>query len=147
MPHMPSRNTFPDLDAVKRERGRLMAERDRYGAALHGHWQQARTTAFRRKVIGSAITDILRSVKPLGHLLDAFGPGTNVAGTLLGLALGSRVRGAFGKTVLGGIGAMLPTLFQGFRKSEGGGRVLSELGRSWQRIKERAAERRSARQE
>ena len=124
MPHMPSRNTFPDLDAVKRERGRLMAERDRHGAALNGHWQQARTTAFRRKVIGSAITDILRSVKPLGHLLDAFGPGTTVAGTLLG-----------------GLGAVLPSLFQNFRKSEGGDHLLSELGRSWQRIKSRFRER------
>jgi hypothetical protein len=141
MPHMPGRSTFPDLDAVKRERGRLMGERDRYGAALNGHWQRARTPAFRRKVIGNAVTDILRSVKPLGHLLDAFGPGTNVAGTLLGLAMGSRAKGAFGKTLLGGLGAVLPSLFQNFRKSEGGGHLFSELDRSWQRIKSRFRER------
>jgi hypothetical protein len=141
---MPSRNTFPDLDAVKRERGRLLAERDRHSAALRGHWELMRQPSFRRRAIGAALTDVLKAVRPLDHLAAAFGPARSLLGTVLGVALGSQAKGAFGKAALGGLGMILPGLWDGARKSEGGHRVLSELGRSWQRIKDRLQQRRDA---
>ncbi len=147
MPHMPSRNTFPDLATVKRERGRLMAVRDQHAAALRNQWQQARSPAFRRRVVGDALTDVLRSVRPLDHLASAFGPAHGLLGTVLGLALGSQAHGTLGKAALGGLGMVLPGLVDGLRNKERGHHVLSELGRSWQRIKDRLSERRHARRE
>ena len=124
MPHMPSRNTFPDLATVKRERGRLMAVRDQHAAALRNQWQQARSPAFRRRVVGDALTDVLRSVRPLDHLDSAFGPARGLLGTVLGLALGSQAHGALGKAALAGAAAYIASRVLG---GKGGGSGLPGL--------------------
>ena len=51
------------------------------------------------------------------------------------------------KLVFAGLGAAMPMVTERLLGEGKGGRILSELGRSWERIKERFEERRAERRE
>jgi len=141
---MPSRTTFPDLAAVQRERGRLRADRDRHTIALREHWRQLRSPAFRRRVMGDALSEVLHSIRPLDHLVSAFGPGRGLGGTLASAVLSARTGSPMPKAVIAGLSVMLPVVWNGVRRGKRGQHVLSELDRSWQRIKDRLQQLRDA---
>jgi hypothetical protein len=144
---MPSLNTFHDLAAVQRERGRLRADRDRHSIALGEQWRRIRQPAFRRRVMGDALADLLHSIRPLDHIVSAFGPGRGLGGTLASAILGARTGSPMTKAVIAGLSVMLPALWNGLRHGKRGQHVLSELDRSWQRIKDRLQQHREARRD
>ena len=147
MLHMPRPNTFRDIDAVRRERGRLLLESDRRAAALGGHWRLISAPGFRHRVIGNTITDVIRSIRPMEHLGAALRPGSGTLGAALGLGMGMLGKSPMAKLIFTGLGAAIPMVTERVMGGDEGGRILSELGRSWERIKERAQERRAARRE
>ena len=142
---MPRPNTFRDLESVRRERGRLLLESDRRASALGAHWRMISTPDFRHRVIGNTLTDILRSVRPMEHLGAVLRPGPGAVGTALGLGLGLFGKSPMAKLVFAGLGAAMPMVTERLLGEGKGRRILSELGRSWERIKERFEERRAER--
>jgi hypothetical protein len=142
---MPNMSIFRDLDDVKRERGRLMTERDLRGAALQRHREHITDKRFRKKLIGNTISELLRAWKPMRHFGESLGPASGVAGGILGMLLGSRMESRLGRWVLTGLGAVLPALGEKLHVGERGGHIASELGHSWERIKDYVRDRRTAR--
>jgi hypothetical protein len=144
MRHMPSPSAFPDLAAVQRERGRLLAEREQHANALRAHMRQMQSPGFRRRVMRDALAGVWHTIRPTSHLSSAFGPARLVLGTLASAALGPRVGSPLAKAAIGGLSMVLPALWDGLRRGKHGSHLFSELGRSWQRIRDRLHQHREA---
>jgi hypothetical protein len=98
----------------------------------------------RRQIIEKSITEFLRSTRPLGHLVAAMGAGSGLLGTVVGMLFGSKVHSGLGKALLTGATMAAPMVTERIRTDERSGRVLHELGRSWERMKAHVAERMAA---
>ncbi len=141
---MPNPSAFPDLAAVQRERDRLRAEREQHTNALRAHVRQMQGPGFRRRVMRDALVGVWHSIRPASDLPSAFGPARLVLGTLASAALGSRVGSPLVRAAIGGLSMVLPALWDGLRRGKHGRHLLSELDRSWQRIKDRLHQGREA---
>lgn len=128
---------FHSLAEVQAEKLLLRDRSNANSERLRSHLDTVRDPELRKKLIGNSIQEIIRSSKPLKLLGSIFGSEKGVAGDLLGMALGANGKTMKGKTMGWVAGIALPLLANAFMSSERGGQIVRELGRSWERIRNR----------
>lgn len=128
---------FQSLDEVRRERERLKGVRDKHQDALHAYWQLVHEPAFRRGLTGDALGDMLRAWKPLRSLGRLFRSENGALGNVLGLAIGSRSRTLKGRLFGWAVSLVAPILLKKYATPDRLEHLMTELERSWDRIKER----------
>lgn len=122
---------------MRREREQLKAVRDRHQNALQDYWQLVHEPEFRRGLAGDAFGDMLRAWKPmrsLGRLIQSDQGGL---GNVLGIALGSRTRTVKGRLFAWAVSAIAPFLLKKYATPEHMEHLVSEVRRSWDRVRER----------
>jgi hypothetical protein len=145
---MASPERFKDIAAVKRERERLVAIRDARSAALQEHERRLREPELQKALAGSMVKGIA------GHLFSwnnakamVGGLSPEVIGGIAGSLVGLRAKSTVGKLLAMGLSAAVPMIANRLGSGSGGQSVLSELDRSWDRVKAYVKERRAARRE
>lgn len=137
---------FRTLEDVYLQRDRLRALRDGHLAGIKGHWESLGEPEFRRAVVKATFSNIWEAWRPLDALRTVATDG-DLPGTALGLLLGRHSKGPFGRVLMWAAGAVLPRIIEQVRDNEKVQRFTSELGRSWDRIKDHMRERREARRD
>lgn len=145
---MATTERFDSIEAVKRERERLRAQRDQQLVQLTTHWEHFREPGL-QKAIGTGMVKVLtRSLFSWNTAKDvASGISPEMIGGIAGLAFGGRATTTAGKILAMGLSAAVPFIAERIGKSGTGSNVMSELERSWQRVKSYVRGRRDARAE
>ena len=143
---MPKIEPYRSLEEVRIAKIRARVERDRVQGDLRTHLDQLREPTFRRALMGDAVGDMLQAWRPLKTVSRLFGGTSGMTGKALGLALGANARTPLGRVAVLVASALLPGLVERLTQDPQGtgGRVLHELGVSWQRIKDHMNARREA---
>lgn len=138
---------FTSMAQVHAHRERLRAERDAHARAMEEHWTALREPAIRQAMVGGVVKGVLRSLFTWRAARDAAeGAAPGVLGAALGAAIGGPGKGPFRQAIAAGLSAAIPLLWERWFEEGKAGHVLSELDRSWERVKEHVRERRRARQ-
>ena len=136
---------FATLDAVHLHRDALRAKRQSHATAVRSHWSTLGEAEFRSALVNGAVRGLWSAWKPMDTVRSVVGQPVNLSATLLGLALGSRARNGWGRALIYVASAAMPFLMDRLKDNERLQHILSELDRSWHRIKDRVRERREAR--
>jgi hypothetical protein len=137
---------FRSLEEVRLHRDRLRALRDGHLAGIKGHWESLGEPEFRSGVVNGVFHSVWEAWRPLDALRTVATDG-DLPGTALGLLLGRHSKSPWGRALVWAAGAVLPIIVSQVRNNEHVQRFTSELGRSWERIKDHMRERREARRE
>lgn len=143
---MPRTEPFRSLAEVRAETARLRAERDQVQVGLAGHLDLVRDPAFRRALAGDAIGDLLKSWNPLRSVVSMVGNSPAAVTGALGLVLGAKARTPVGRVAMTALSVVAPLLIGKLGKDPAatGGKLVHELGTSWDHVKEYVRERRAA---
>jgi hypothetical protein len=130
------------MAAVHAERERLRAERTARSASLAATGNRLKDPAYRRAVADRTASQLFSAwwkgtVRSGAPLAVAGG-----IGLLAGLYFGGRAARQRSTAWASVLSALLPVVLEQLSTADEGG-ILGELGRSWQRIRERMRERRS----
>lgn len=147
MPYMEPTKRFKSIGDVQRHRELLKARRASHQAGIKRHWDTLGEPDFRSGVVNGAMRNLWKAWSPMDTLKSMVGQPTDLSGMLLGMALGTRARTGWGRLLMWAAGAIAPMLAKRMQQSDHSQHLLSELGRSWERIKEYVRQRREARQE
>lgn len=143
---MATTERFESMEAVQRERERLRAQRDERLSQLNGHWEHLREPALQKAIAGGALKVMSRSLFSWNTAKDvASGISPEMIGGLAGLAFGGRAKTTAGKILAMGLSAAVPFIAERLGKRSAGSNVMSEIERSWERVKAYVHERREAR--
>lgn len=137
---MKKTDRFQSLADVRLERQRLKAVRDKHQDSLTEYWQLVHEPDFRRGLAGDAFGDMLKSWKPIRSLGRLFQADNGAVGNIIGLALGSRSRTIKGRIFAWALGAIAPIVLKKYATPERMEHVMTEVKRSWDRVRERARE-------
>lgn len=133
------------MDAVRRERERLLAVRDQRLDTLNGHWENLREPELRHAIGIGLLKRTIRHLFTWKSAKDlSAGISPEAVGSLAAMVLGGRARTVAGKAMAMGLGAAVPFL-SGKLRNAGNGRLMSELDTSLDRVKAYILERREAR--
>ena len=145
---MATTERFDSIEAVQRERERLRALRDQQLVQLTTHWGHLREPGL-QKAIGTGMLKVFtRSLFSWNTAKDvASGISPEMIGGIAGLAFGGRAKTTAGKILAMGLSAAVPFIADRFRGKGTGHNVMSELDRSWERVKNYVRDRRDARAE
>jgi hypothetical protein len=144
---MATTERFPDMDAVRRERERLLAVRDQRLDTLNGHWENLRDPELKRAIGMGLVKQMLRQLFSWQSAKDlSSGISPEAVGSLAAMVLGGRAKTVAGKALAMGLSAAVPFL-SGRLKQAGNGHLMSELDTSWERVKAYIRERREARRD
>jgi hypothetical protein len=135
---------FDSLDAVHLHRDALRAKRVGHSTAVRSHWSTLGDAQFRTALVNGAVRGVWNAWRPMDTLRAVTGQPADLAGTLLGIALGSKARTGWGRVLMYVAGAAMPLLIERMKDNDRVQHLLSELDRSWHRIKDRMRERREA---
>jgi hypothetical protein len=135
---------FDSLDAVHLHREALRAKRQGHATAIRSHWSTLGEAEFRSGVVNGAMRGLWKAWSPMDTLRSAAGQPADLAGTVLGMALGSKAHTGWGRVLMYIAGAAMPLLIERVKDNDRIQHLLSELDRSWHRIKDRMRERREA---
>lgn len=144
---MESTKRFRSLTDVHLRKEELRARRAAHQAGIKRHWDTLGEPEFRSSVVNGAMRDLWKAWKPLDTLKSVAGQPSDVGGMLLGLALGTKARTGWGRLLIWAASAVTPLLAERMQQHDRSQHLLSELGRSWERIKEYVRQRRAAHQE
>ncbi|HPF91320.1 MAG: hypothetical protein H6592_13365 [Flavobacteriales bacterium] len=128
---------FQSLAEVRLERERLRGIRDHHQDALLEYWDLVREPAFRRGMAGDAFGDMLRAWKPLRSLSQLLRVENGAVGSAIGLAMGARSKTVKGRVIGWIVSAIAPMLLERFATPEKLEHLVTELKRSWERVKDR----------
>lgn len=131
---------FQSLDEVRREREKLKAVRDKHQNALQGYWELVHEPEFRRGLAGDAFGDMLRAWKPMRALGRFIQSDTGAMGNVLGMAMGSRSKTLKGRLFAWAVSALAPILLKKYATPEKMEHIVTEVKRSWDRVRERVRE-------
>ncbi len=135
---------FRTLDDVHLHRDRLRATRAHHLDGIKGHWGTLREREFRGAVVNSFFRDLWQTWRPLGALRTMAGNGSDLGGLGLGMLMGKRASSPWGRVATWIAGAVLPLVRERLGSDPRVQQFLSEVQRSWQRIKDHINERRAA---
>lgn len=145
---MATTERFDSMETVQRERERLRAQRDERLLQLNGHWAQLREPELQKAIANGAMKVMSRSLFSWHTAKDVASTiSPELIGGIAGLAFGGRAKTTAGKILAMGLSAAVPFIAERIGKSGTGTNVMSELERSWQRVKDHVRERREARAE
>lgn len=136
---------FANMNEVRAEKQRLLVERDGHRARLTSHWSHLNDPDFRRVLLGDGIREILRNVPVLKTFTGMITPNRATFGQVIGLALAMGRKTPTTRVASLIAGMVLPPLLERFATGERADRLITEVKRSWERIRERWQERRAAR--
>lgn len=142
MLYMGSSKPFRSLADVQRHREFLHARRDGHMAGIRSHWSTLGEPAFRSGVVNGAVRSVWQAWSPMSTLKSVAGEPTELAGTVLGMALGSKAHTGWGRLLIWAASAATPVLLDRLQHNERVQHLLSELGRSWDRVKDHWRQRR-----
>jgi len=128
---------FKNMDEVLAEKQVLRAARAAQNERMQAHLETFRDPDLRKALISNSIQEAIQSISPLKALKAAFGNDNGIAGNLLGIVLGSTGKTIKGKALGWFAGFVLPAIANAFMQSKRGERLVHELGRSWERIRNR----------
>lgn len=137
---MKKTDRFQSLEDVRREREHLKAVRDRHQHALEEYWQLVHEPEFRRGLAGDAFGDMLRAWKPMRALGRFFQSDAGAVGNVMGMVMGSRSRTLKGRLFAWAVSALAPILLKRYATPERMEHIVSEVKRSWDRVRERVRE-------
>ena len=129
---------FRSLADVRVERDRLKGIRDHHQTALKEYWDLVHEPEFRRGLAGDAFGDMLKAWKPMRTLGAVLQMDNGSIGNVLGMAVGARARTFKGRILGWVVGAIAPILIQKFATPDRLEHLMSEIRRSWDRIRSRA---------
>lgn len=144
---MQSSKRFHSLADVQRHRELLRARREAHAAGIKQHWDTLGEPEFRKGVMSGAMRSIWKAWSPVDMLKSMSGEPSGLTGILLGMALGSRARTGWGRLLTWAAGAAVPVVADRLKEDERAQHLLSELGRSWERLKAYVRQRREAHRE
>jgi hypothetical protein len=138
---------FQSLAEVQRHKELLKARRASHQAGIKRHWETLGEPDFRSSVVNGAMRSLWKAWNPMDTLRTLAGQPSDLGGMLLGMALGTKARTGWGRLLMWVAGAVTPMVAERLQQHDRSQHLLSELGRSWERIKEYVRQRRAARQE
>lgn len=143
---MATTERFDSMEAVQQERQRLRAQRDERLLQLNSHWEHLREPALQKAIASGALKVVSRSLFSWNTAKDvARGISPEMIGGIAGLAFGGRAKTTAGKVLAMGLSAAVPFIAERLGNRSNGPNVMSELERSWERVKAYVRERREAR--
>jgi hypothetical protein len=137
---------FSSMDEVRTELERRSALRDARRADLRQEWARLQDPAFRRQLLAEGVRHAIGGIPWLKALRGLFTPSRSTAGQVVGMAFGAGRKTPAGRVVGMVAGLVLPLLIDRLATPERAGQVVSELRRSWDRLRDRWRERRERRQ-
>ena len=138
---------FASMDEVRADKQRLLVERDWQRARLTNHWSQLSEPGFRRALLGEGIREVLGHVPVLRTITGMITPDRATIGQVMGLALAMGRKTPTTRIASMIAGMVLPQLLERYATGERAARVITEVKRSWERIRQRWRERQAARSE
>lgn len=132
---------FRDLQDVQRYHEALRASRNAHAEGIRQHWNTLGEGEFRSAIISGTARGLWKAWNPFSSISVGSVGSTDLATTLLGLALGSRARTGWGRALVYGFSVAAPYLMDGLKQNERVQHFMSEIQRSWQRIVERWRDR------
>lgn len=128
---------YTNMDEVLVQKQLLRAACSVQSERMKAHLNTIRDPELRKELIGNSIHEIIGSIAPLKALRAAFGGNKGLAGNVMGMVLGATGKTVQGKATGWLAGIVLPAVAKAFMHSERGQKIIHELGRSWERIRNR----------
>lgn len=144
---METTKRFNSLADVQRHKELLRARRAAHQAGIKQHWDTLGQPEFRSGVVNGAMRSVWQAWSPMDTLKTMAGEPTDLTGTVLGMALGGKARTGWGRLLIWAASAATPMVLDRLQRNERAHHLLSELGRSWDRVKDYVRQRREAHQE
>lgn len=139
------KSRFSDMAEVRAERARLRVEASARMARLEGHWDALRDPTLQRSMARGVAGALWKAFRPSDALRDIAHDSPGALGALAGLLLGGQAHTWWGRIVTSALGATITSLVPDDQRVDRAGRVLHEVGTSWDRVKAYVRERREAR--
>ena len=144
---METTKRFNSLAEVQRHKELLRARRAGHQAGIKRHWDTLGEPEFRSGVVNGAMRGVWQAWRPMETLKGMAGEPTDLTGVLLGMALGGKARTGWGRLLIWAASAATPMMLDRLQQNERAHHLLSELGRSWDRVKDYVRQRREAHRE
>lgn len=135
---MVTTDRFTSLADVRMQRDVLRARRDAHGNGIRSHWTTLGEGEFRKGVLNGTIRGLWTAWRPMDTMRAMAGDPVDLTSAILGIALGSRARTPWGKALMWVAGAAMPMVIDRLRENDRVQHFLTELKRTWDRIRERS---------
>lgn len=140
---MKKSDRFESMDAVRTEKARLRAAREGYRYNLKEHWTVVGEKEFRRGLVGDVFGELLAAWRPAKAVMAFMDHKPQALANIAGSLLGHNKATPWGKAIMWGLTAATPYLSEKIGGNKNAGTLLSEVQRSWDRIKDYIRQRKA----
>ncbi|MDQ3100131.1 MAG: hypothetical protein M3R08_01980 [Bacteroidota bacterium] len=140
---MKKSDRFENMDAVRTEKARLRAAREGYRYNLKEHWTVLGEKEFRRGMVGDVFGELIGAWRPMKAVMAFMDHRPQTLANMAASMLGPRKETPWGKAIMWGLTAATPYLTEKIGGNKNAENLLSEVQRSWFRIKDYIRQRRA----
>ncbi len=141
---MKNSDRFESMDSVRTEKARLRAAREGYRYNLTEHWNVLREKDFRRGLVGDVFGELLGSWRPMKAVMAFMDNRPQGLSHMAANMLGAKKDTPWGKAIMWGLTAATPYLTEKIGGNKTAETLLSEVRRSWDRIRNYVRQRRAS---
>jgi hypothetical protein len=133
---MKKSDRFTSMDEVRTEKARLRAAREGYRFNLHEHWRVLGEKDFRRGLVGDFFGELMASWRPMKAVMAFMDKRPQTLASIASSMLGAKSTTPWGKALMWGLTAASPYITEQISGNKSAERVLDEVRRSWERIRD-----------
>jgi hypothetical protein len=136
---------YNSMDEVRTEIARLKAAREGYRFNLKEHWKVAGEKEFRRGLVGDVFSELIGAWRPMKSVMAFLDDRPQGLTSMAGSLLGAKQYTPWGKAIMWGLTAATPYLTEKIGGNKTADTLLSEVRRSWERVRDYVRSRKAAR--
>jgi hypothetical protein len=141
---MKKSDRFESMDQVRTEKARLRAAREGYRYNMKEHWTVLGEKEFRRGLVGDVFSELMGAWRPMKAIMAFTDHQPHALANIAGKLLGHKKDSIWGKAIMWGLTAATPYLSEKVSGNKTAETLLSEVKRSWDRIRDYVRQRRAA---